>query len=998
MKYAAFISYRHGGIDEKVGTQIQREIERYKLPAKIAKKVGKKTLGKVFRDADDLRAASDLSAIIREGIDESEFLVVICTKRYKDSVWCMEEVEYFMEVRGRDNIIVVLVEGEPYESFPDILTHVERDGEIVEVEPLAVDVRAETEKETLKLVSREKLRFVAQMLGIDYDDLRQRQKERQRKRIAVFASLIVAGVGIFAGVVTYKNVQLNVAYDRLDNSMQQTLKGQSYYLSEYSNEAYLNGDRTTSALLALEALPTDLSNPDRPYVPSVMRSLTSALGVYDYSSGYQADKVYDFEEDAFDTKVEISKDQKLLMVERYQSAASNMLNGTVYVYKRENRELVQQLTLADISKTSNHSLSHMARLMDDNKTLLYLSDAGLKAIDVYTGKEIFAGEKGCQMVLSEKNDVIAVYNSDEAKLYYYDAKGKLRVTTELSKEKKYSLYCISPDSTIAVMSQDAKDEVGILLADTSNGGTLFVDKSESCSQISFINDHSLCFVRQDTQMGRSHIVVYDLNENTDDYLVDSDRSSVGNIAVSGYETCFFYVDRELCEVSNKTGKVIWKNTYSSNVISAKAYGEYLAVTLQNGQSYFYNSKKQELINMVEGNSESFYALEINEQHACLADYWGKNIRVYNLKTNENEDVTSMDISKVNAQVPEKWYTASSGGDTFMIDFKNGMQDSVQTFSADTLEPLGSTTLKDMNYESFDNLSLSVENKDYVGVQDYAYGENAHFDVKTMKKTFFYDEDSYYFYNDDHSKITIAEDGNLITYNAATGEKEKEISLKEGYDRGLAVSDYQIFGSDSAICIAEEGKEDVLLKDAVIYTTNEKNKLLCYRNVAGTKWYVYSLDKRKVVAKGDAGTYSCTMFFDDGKYLLNDYSAVYDTKTWKKVLDLSDISTGVYGVSTNDDIPYFVVWYQSGDTDSSGKSSGNNIAYLYSKENPDEIVGSIPNYVTTASDGDVIVYDGDHMLYKVPLYSAKDVVLKAKDYVKDIRFTKEQKEKYHLFTE
>lgn len=71
MKYAAFISYRHGGIDEKVGMQIQHDLERYKIPSKIAKSIGKKSLGKVFRDADDLRAASDLSAIIRAGIDES---------------------------------------------------------------------------------------------------------------------------------------------------------------------------------------------------------------------------------------------------------------------------------------------------------------------------------------------------------------------------------------------------------------------------------------------------------------------------------------------------------------------------------------------------------------------------------------------------------------------------------------------------------------------------------------------------------------------------------------------------------------------------------------------------------------------------------------------------------------------------------------------------------------------------------------------------------------
>ena len=51
-KYAAFISYRHGGIDEQVAIQIHKEIERYRLPKKIAREKGIKTLGKLFRDAE----------------------------------------------------------------------------------------------------------------------------------------------------------------------------------------------------------------------------------------------------------------------------------------------------------------------------------------------------------------------------------------------------------------------------------------------------------------------------------------------------------------------------------------------------------------------------------------------------------------------------------------------------------------------------------------------------------------------------------------------------------------------------------------------------------------------------------------------------------------------------------------------------------------------------------------------------------------------------------
>lgn len=996
MKYAAFISYRHGGIDEQVGTQIQREIERYKLPARIAKLAGKKSLGKVFRDADDLRAASNLSEVIQQGLDESEYLIVVCTRRYQDSVWCMEEIEYFLKVRGRENIIVVLVEGEPQESFPKLLTETMQDGRIVNIEPLAVDVRAATEKEILKLVKKEKLRFISRMLNLDYDDLKQRQRERQRKQIIALSSVIIVCLSIFGGVVMFKNVQLNAAYDKLDDSMQQTLKGQSYYLSEYASEAYLNGDRTTAALLALLALPEDLSEPDRPFVPGAMRSLTDALGIYDFSSGYQADKVFGFEEESYDTKVEISQDRKLLLVEKYHTAAANMLQGEVEIYQLDSKKLIGKYELADISNNYSNSLSRCARFLTDSQTLVYLGKNGMRAVDVYDKKERFFGAAGCQMVVSELSDVIAVYNSDAGMLYFYDVEGKQRATTEVGTDAKYNLYCISPDSTIAVLSREGKDGMGILLADTTNGATGFNDQAESCSQISFINDHSLCFVRQDTQMGRNHIVVLDLNERANDYLADTDKS-LGKIAISVYESCFYYQERTLYEVSNKTGKIIWKKTYPSEVVSTQAAGNYLAVTLKNGYSYFYNSKKKELINTVAGNGQSFYMLALTEEYACMGDYWGQNIRVYTKKEKEREDVVSKDISSVNGRAPEKWMTAMSTGDTFFLNFRNGLQDKVQVFSAEDLEILGGTSLKDMDYESFNNLSVEA-NEAYISVQDYAYGKNAHFDAGTMKKYFRFDEDDYYFYNDDKSKITIAKDGFLRKYDAGSGKEVEKLALKSGFDRGILGDKYQIFGNNLEICILQEGKKDILIEDAVLYTFHEKKGLLFYRNPEETKWYVYSLQKNAVVCKGETGVFAGTMLFDDGNYFLNDYNAVYDTKSWEKVLDLSAISTEVYGVSTSRELPYFVVWCQSGEADSSGKSTGSNIAYLYSRNGSGDIVGVIPNYVATAKDGKVIVYDGEHMLYKMPLYSATEIIKKAKDYVKGVSLTESQKERYHIYSE
>ncbi|HBI60066.1 MAG TPA: hypothetical protein DDY31_02455, partial [Lachnospiraceae bacterium] len=276
-----------------------------------------------------------------------------------------------------------------------------------------------------------------------------------------------------------------------------------------------------------------------------------------------------------------------------------------------------------------------------------------------------------------------------------------------------------------------------------------------------------------------------------------------------------------------------------------------------------------------------------------------------------------------------------------------------------------------------------------------YGENAHYDVNTFQTTLEFDEDFYYYYNEDGSMLYVSDDNTVQEYDAITGEQKERFFIPDSYDRGLKIGDSQIFGNDDSILI-QSGNAKKKIKDARIYTFHAGRKLLFYRNTAGDKWYVYSLAEDKILCEGEAGSYSCTIFFSGGRYFLNDYSEVYDMTTWEKVLDLSGISNSVYGVQTSMNSPYFVVWYQNGDAVSNGKASGLNMAYLYSKENTNEIVGVVPNYVASTSDGKVIVYDGDHTLYKVPLYSVEELVKKARDYVGSSKFTEKQIETYHLY--
>lgn len=331
----------------------------------------------------------------------------------------------------------------------------------------------------------------------------------------------------------------------------------------------------------------------------------------------------------------------------------------------------------------------------------------------------------------------------------------------------------------------------------------------------------------------------------------------------------------------------------------------------------------------------------------------------------------------------------------MLGLQNGNSRNIQIFDGKDLSALAGSSLPDLSYDSFDNLSIDIENPDYISIHDNAFGENKHFRTDNFKKVFEFNEDSYYYYSDDWSTLYVSEDNEVKEYDAASGEMKKSYAIPASYDRGLRIGDSMVYGSDESILIQSEDGGEKVLKDARIYTFHESRGLLFYRNTSEKRWFIYSLTSEKIVCQGEAGNYSCTTFFGD-RYFLNDYSEVYDMDTWKRVLDLSEISNSVYGVQTTEDIPYFIVWCQNSDTVTDGKASGSNMAYLYSKENTREIVGMIPNFVAATADGKVIVFDGDHTLYRIPLYTVEEIVKKAKNYVGNSKFADKQIEKYHLY--
>ena len=205
--YCAFISYRHQSPDQEIAKALHTAIETYKIPVSVRKQTGKKHMGKVFRDQEELPLSSNLGADIEAALDQSEWFIAICSPRYLESKWCLRELEYFIEHKGYDRVLTVLVEGEPEDSFPEMIRFIENaDGTKTELEPLAGDVRAATPAKCISKLKSEKLRILAPMLGLGFDDLKRRARQRKiRLAMGIGAVTLAAASALAAFLIINHN-------------------------------------------------------------------------------------------------------------------------------------------------------------------------------------------------------------------------------------------------------------------------------------------------------------------------------------------------------------------------------------------------------------------------------------------------------------------------------------------------------------------------------------------------------------------------------------------------------------------------------------------------------------------------------------------------------------------------------------------------------------------------------------------------------------------------
>lgn len=183
-EYWAFLSYSHA---DAGAARLHRALERYVLPRRLRQGGAlPRRLFPVFRDTEELAAGNSLSARLRDALDRSRWLIVLCSPGAARSRHIAEEIDYFVSRHGAERVLCALMDGDLPASLPAPIR-------ALPAEPLAADFRQSAGFQVALL------KLVACIAGVPFAELRDRERQRRHRAYAaaaVGAGLLAAGAAL----------------------------------------------------------------------------------------------------------------------------------------------------------------------------------------------------------------------------------------------------------------------------------------------------------------------------------------------------------------------------------------------------------------------------------------------------------------------------------------------------------------------------------------------------------------------------------------------------------------------------------------------------------------------------------------------------------------------------------------------------------------------------------------------------------------------------------
>ena len=498
-EYYAFISYKRD--DKKEAKRLQHALEYYRLPNHLRQENPElpEYVRPVFRDMTDLEVG-ELSAQIHAGLEQSHFLIVVCSPRAAASKWVNDEVEYFISLGKQDKIIPYIIEGVPHasnpseECYPPSLLNLSKEKELLGANINEVGKDSAT------------IRVVSRMFSIRFDTLFQRyEREQKRKRwMWIGVSILIASLGLsIGGYFVRQNTKLEIS--------------QSHFIAEKAEQLMKEGDVFLAMRLLLTRTQSDLIIPEIEYglrkAYNLLEEGTEPVSIIGAPFGKGGSYITN-------VNIEVTKD------------------GSKYVYTKDKVLLVvcsfNGKTL--FAKTWNDNIYNVELCNDDR--YIVISDASGKAyvLDSSDGRILFTFVVGDKIVeditANDKAGVIAICSGNKLRIWSYNGK-QLRSFT-FSEDIRSLKY--HPNGSLIAVSNDNKVELYNYMA---NEIVHSMSHDKCCYDADFSSDGRLMSTCSDDSI----VKVWNVSDGNmirlfklDNYVSTAifDRTGTHVIAKSGY--------------------------------------------------------------------------------------------------------------------------------------------------------------------------------------------------------------------------------------------------------------------------------------------------------------------------------------------------------------------------------------------------------------------------------------------------------------------------------
>ena len=223
-KYFAFISFQSS--DAKQALWVQKAIESYRLPTAVSKSRSlPKKMRPCFCYLNDINLSEELMTELKLRMEQSEYLIVICSPRSAKSTFVNGGIDYFVSLGRRDRIIPLIIDGLPYsgneatECFPEALRrHFPKSTDpMQDHQILGVNLNEDGAGSRRWKRQRAVLMVIARMLGLEFENLWNREVKRRKRQRATIAA-ITAGVLCLLGLTWHLSRSVDITIETAETN------------------------------------------------------------------------------------------------------------------------------------------------------------------------------------------------------------------------------------------------------------------------------------------------------------------------------------------------------------------------------------------------------------------------------------------------------------------------------------------------------------------------------------------------------------------------------------------------------------------------------------------------------------------------------------------------------------------------------------------------------------------------------------------------------------